>query len=100
MLPSYFLAVTASIFLTLITASLTPVCVPSTGGYLAERLNNLCEGLSKEKFHVYGEVYGVPAILLSFIPAKGADQCDQAGCLPAFGTLIQSCKCKYLRFTE
>jgi hypothetical protein len=99
--PLFLLAFTASLIVPLIAACLTPVCVPSTEGYQVGELNklfkNFCGDLSKDDFAADREVYG-PITSLSFRPATGADLCDQSNCLSAFGTLIQPCKCKVLRY--
>jgi hypothetical protein len=95
MLPSSLLAFTAGLLLPLIAASSTPICVPSTGGY-QETLDTLCQtfraDLAKEGFNSNREVYGVPVISLSPIPAIGTTKLGLNHCLTNYGSLIKSCK--------
>src|SRR6187402_25875 len=103
MLPSSLLALTASLLVSLTTAS-SPVCVPSENGYQAEKLtflyNDFCNQLVSSNFGSQVKLYDLPIVSLSFTSANTASPCDLNNCLQSYTTLADACKSRNRSFSR
>jgi hypothetical protein len=99
MLPTPLLALIASLFISRIAASSTPVCEPSTQGYSTSDITtfykDFCGILEKSNFTSVAQLYGTLLVSFSFTSANSSNICDLSNCLSSYSSLVQSCKHTY-----